>query len=57
MSKHWNPENELRRLREERVRPEWPEGATAGLAMLAAACIGVAALLYHVAGPRDVIGP
>lgn len=57
MSKHWNPEQELRRAREERTKPAWPEGATAGLAMLAITCLGIAAVLYKVAGPRDIIGP
>jgi len=35
-------------------RPSWPEGATAGLLMVAAACFGLSAVLYHIAGPRDV---
>jgi hypothetical protein len=32
----------------------WPEGATAGILLVAAACFGVSATIYHVAGPRDV---
>jgi hypothetical protein len=32
----------------------WPEGATAGLLLIAAACLGLSAVLYHIAGPRDV---
>lgn len=35
-------------------RPSWPEGATAGLLLVAAACFGLSAVLYHIAGPRDV---
>lgn len=54
MSKHWNPE--LARAGETRAK-RWPAGATAGLILVAAACVGVAALLYQVAGPRDVFTP
>jgi hypothetical protein len=57
VSKHWNPEDEIARAREARVKPAWPEGATAGLVVIAACCIGVAVVLYQVAGPRDVFGP
>jgi hypothetical protein len=32
----------------------WPEGATAGILIVAAACVGVSATVYHIAGPRDV---
>jgi len=46
--KHWNPR------REARPKAHWPEGATAGLLFVAVACVGVAALLYKVAGPRDI---
>jgi hypothetical protein len=35
-------------------KASWPEGATAGILIVAAACLGVALTLYHVAGPRDV---
>jgi hypothetical protein len=34
-------------------KASWPEGATAGILIVAAACLGVALTLYHVAGPRD----
>lgn len=34
----------------------WPEGATAGLLLVAAGCLALGALLYRVAGPRDVVG-
>jgi hypothetical protein len=57
MSKHWNPQGDLPRVREERARPRWPEGATAGLAALGIGCLGMAMLLYRLAGPRDVFGP
>jgi hypothetical protein len=32
----------------------WPEGATAGLLLVAAFCLGLSATLWHIAGPRDV---
>ena len=54
MGGHRNPEDGLSRRIETAGKPRWPEGATAGLLLVAAACIGLAALLYHVAGPRDV---
>ena len=42
-------------------RASWPQGATAGLLLVAALCLGIATALYQVAGPRDVfadeIGP
>ena len=56
MSRHWNPRNELAR-RNAKSKAHWPEGATAGLIVVAAACVGIAALLYKVAGPRDVFTP
>ena len=34
----------------------WPEGATAGLLLVMAGCLAFGALLYRVAGPRDVVG-
>ena len=49
--KHWNPR------REAKPKAHWPEGATAGLILVAAACVGIAAILYKVAGPRDVFTP
>ena len=33
----------------------WPAGATAGIALVAAACLGAVATLYWVAGPRDLV--
>ena len=56
MSRHWKPDREAVRISPvgERARKRWPEGATVGLAIVAAACIGLAAVLYHVSGPRDV---
>jgi hypothetical protein len=35
-------------------RQSWPQGATAGILLVAAACLGLSMTLYHVAGPRDV---
>ena len=56
MSAHWNPDDELSRVRRaERVRLS--PGAAVGLVMVASACVGLAALLYRLAGPRDIILP
>ena len=57
---HWNPEDDLARClgAEEVARPRkasWPEGATAGLLLVAACCLVVGGALYRFAGPRDVI--
>ena len=57
MSRHWNPDDDLARARKARAKSAWPEGATAGLLMVAAACIGAAAILYRIAGPRDIVVP
>lgn len=56
MSRHWKPEGAIARIvpASERGRQRWPRGATAGLLLVAAACLGVAVALYQVAGPRDV---
>ena len=57
MSRHWNPEEELARVREQAGnRLHWPEGATFGVALVAAACLGTGLLLYKLAGPRDIFG-
>ena len=55
MSRHWRPDADMARAREPRVKAQWPEGATIGLLVVAAACVGIGALLYQVAGPRDSI--
>jgi len=52
MSRHWKPEGDLARIKATRQR--WPNGAVAGLALVAATCLCVAVVLYHVAGPNDV---
>jgi hypothetical protein len=57
MSRHWKPTGGLERVRDAGAKPRWPEGATAGLVLIAAGCIGLAVVLYKVAGPRDVFGP
>lgn len=57
MGKHWNPDEELVRALERREKSRWPDGATAGLVLVGAACLGVALLLYKVAGPSDAFGP
>jgi hypothetical protein len=60
VSKHWNPDGELARwVRADEPMPpskaSWPEGATAGLVLVATCCLALGALLYQVAGPRDVV--
>ena len=57
MSRHWNPTDEMARVREARAKRPWPKGATAGLVLLGLGCVGLALLLYRVAGPRDIIAP
>lgn len=61
MSKHWAPEDERKGWTPAKgsVRPkkQWPEGATAGLVLLATGCVALGVLLYQVAGPRDVFAP
>jgi hypothetical protein len=54
VSRHWKPEVKSARVVPTRVRKPWPAGATAGLVLVASACLCVAVVLYHVAGPRDV---
>lgn len=57
MSAHWNPDGDLQRVRGARASVRLPEGAAAGLAVVAIACVGLGALLYKLAGPRDIIAP
>jgi hypothetical protein len=57
MSRHWNPDDELARVWDEPTKPRWPKGATAGLLLVGAVCLGVTLMLYKVAGPRDVFKP
>ena len=57
---HWKPDGETDRWTRADgdsppARASWPEGATAGLLLVAAACLAVGALLYQVAGPLDPI--
>jgi hypothetical protein len=56
MSAHWNPEDELNRVRPTPARPHIPAGSAVGLAVVAATCLSVAVLLYRLAGPRDIFG-
>ena len=58
--KHWKPDvDSTRWLSADAYAPPkakaWPEGATAGLVLVAVACLAVGALLYQVAGPREPI--
>jgi hypothetical protein len=60
VSKHWKPDGDSARwTRADDYSPprnaSWPEGATAGLVLVAAACLAVGAIFYKLAGPRDVI--
>jgi hypothetical protein len=52
--KHWKPDEEIVRAVPTPSRKPWPAGATAGLLVVAAGCVGVAVLLYKLAGPSDV---
>jgi hypothetical protein len=52
--KHWNPDEDVVSAVPEPSRKPWPAGATAGLALIALGCVAAAALLYKLAGPRDV---
>ena len=56
MSRHWKPDDDIATGTPVEPRKAWPAGATAGLLLVAAACVGVAVALYQVAGPRDVFG-
>ena len=54
MSRHWKPDGDPDRW----TRADghaWPEGATAGLLLVAAGCLLVGALVYKATGPRDFI--
>jgi hypothetical protein len=58
VSRHWKPDGDIPGARPlESLAPAkkpWPAGATAGLVLVAAACLALGAVVYHVAGPRDV---
>jgi hypothetical protein len=60
MSAHWKPDTDLDHWTpaESRLSParaSWPQGATVGLALVAAGCLAVGALLYQVARPRHAV--
>jgi hypothetical protein len=60
VSEHWQPDGDSARWTQldgyaPQGRQPWPSGATAGLVLVAAGCLLVGALLYRVAGPRDVV--
>ena len=57
MSAHWNPDDELARVQGTRAPLRLPDGAAAGLVMVAVACVGLGVLLYKLAGPRDIVIP
>ena len=57
MSKPWNPNEDLARVRQAPAGRAWPEGATAGLVMVAAGCVALVVVLYQLSGPRDVFAP
>jgi len=56
MSRHWIPDEDVARVRAATPRRRWPEGATAGVTLVALSCVGLAVLLYRLAGPRDIFG-
>ena len=53
MSRHWKPETKSARPLAVQTR-KLPAGATAGLLLVAAACVGAAVVLYQVTAPRSV---
>ena len=60
MSMHWNPDQErgcapAPAPSGARAAKAWPEGATAGLLLVAAGCLALGVILYEVAGPRVVV--
>lgn len=59
VSRHWDPDEALARsiAAEELAlaRKRWPEGATAGLLLVAVGCVALGAVLYQFAGPREVV--
>jgi hypothetical protein len=56
MSRHWNPDDELTRPRRPPARRRLPAESITVLALVAAACLATAVLLYRLAGPRDIFG-
>jgi hypothetical protein len=52
--KNHRPENQGARACAPARRASWPEGATAGILLVAAACLGLSMTLYELAAPRDV---
>ena len=56
MSRPWHPGEEIARAHAAQPTLHWPHGATAGVALGAIGCVGLALLLYRLAGPRDVFG-
>jgi endonuclease YncB( thermonuclease family) len=67
MSRHWKPDGEdgpwgraeayLPPGGGRPPRAPWPAGATAGLGLLAAACVGAMVGLYQAAAPREPVDP
>ena len=56
MSRHWNPDEAIARTRAATPKRRWPEGATAGVTVVAVSCLALAVLLYKLAGPRNIFG-
>jgi hypothetical protein len=54
MKRLWKNEHADARACARTAKPSWPEGATAGILIVAAACLAFSITLYHLAGPRDV---
>ncbi|HXG80873.1 MAG TPA: hypothetical protein VNJ05_03645 [Sphingomicrobium sp.] len=59
MSLHWKPDEDLARCiaADELAREQrrWPEGATAGLLLVAFSCVALGAALYQFTSPRDPV--
>ena len=58
MSKHWRPDEDIARARLGAGRRQrLPLGGTAGLVLVAAACLGVAFGIYQAFAPHQPVAP
>ena len=58
MSKHWRPDEDFARARfGAGGRQRLPQGGTAGLVLVAAACMGVAFGIHQAFAPHEPVAP
>lgn len=58
MSKHWCPDEDIARARFGAGRRQrLPQGGTAGLVLVAAACLAVAFGIYQAFAPHEPVAP